>query len=118
MRLKIVSDNPSAILSATLPVKPSVTTTSVLGLSNIVFPSIKLKFLKRGDISPAAILTRLLPFSSSSPTFKREIVGSFFAVMNLENDAPMIAKSLRCSGFAFIVAPKSRKTTFSPLYAG
>ncbi len=104
---------PSPVFSATLPVKPSVTTTSVVPAA-MSWPSTKpwncgpIWLARR--IS-AASRTVSSPFISSDPTFSRPMVGAVRPSTVRANTSPMTANSTRLRASQCTLAPRSSITT-------
>src|SRR5665213_60730 len=110
---------PSAVLSATLPVKPSVTTTSTVP-SEISSPSTKPQN-SMGRVTLrnicAAPRTASLPFTSSAPTLRMPTVGRSRPRTARANASPITAKSTSWSASVPILAPTS-STTLCPRLVG
>ena len=104
---------PSPVFSATLPVKPSVTITSVVPAA-MSWPSTKpwncgAIWLAR---STSAAWRRLSsPFCSSEPTFSRPMLGAVRPSTVRANTSPMIANSTRLRASQATLAPRSSITT-------
>ena len=104
---------PSPVFSATLPVNPSVTTTSVVPAA-MSWPSTKpwncgpIWLARR--IS-AASRTVSSPFSSSDPTFSRPMVGAVSPSTVRANTSPITANSTRLRTSHCTLAPRSSMTT-------
>src|SRR5580698_969118 len=110
---------PSAVLSATLPVKPSVTMTSTVP-SAMSSPSTKPQnsigslALRRICAAPR---TASLPFTSSAPTFRMPTVGRSSPRIARAKASPMTAKSTSCCASLATLAPTS-STTLCPRLVG
>ena len=104
---------PSAILSATLPVKPSVTTTSATPSVTSVPSTKPLKSIGRplSRSIAAAPRTTSSPLPSSVPTLSSATRGLATPRMTRAKTSPMTANWNRCSAVQSTLAPRSRTTT-------
>ena len=111
---------PSAVFSAILPVKPSVTNDVDGALAEIVAFDEAVVAEVRQVVSrstrPAA-LTSSRPLISSTPTLSRPTVGVSMSNTMRAIAAPITARSIRCCASAPIVAPTS-STIDSPRIVG
>src|SRR5919201_3667987 len=115
----ISSETPSMSLSTTLPVKPSVTTTSALPAGNSLPSTLPTKSkvspsAKRSRSAACASTTSGVPFVSSSPIDSRPTVGRSIPSTTCASAAPMKPNCTRCSGRTSTLAPTSTIVTGCP----
>src|SRR6266540_1815794 len=101
---------PSRSLSVTLPVKPSVTTTSAAPRSRSRPSVLPPKLRSLAASSACASSVNWLPFSASSPIESRRTSGLRTSRISSAKTAPMCANWSRSLGRASAFAPESMRT--------
>ena len=112
-------DTPSISFSATLPVKPSVTTTSATPLVRSFPCTLPTNVIAdepaaRSASAAFASITSCVPRSCSSPFDSSPTRGRSTPQTNRASAAPMNANCTRCSGRTVTFAPRSRRVTGLP----
>ena len=111
---------PSAVLSATLPVKPSATitlTSPFISWLPSIYPLNSKSWLFLWFNCWYVSLIISLPLISSDPIFSRASLALSSGNRDLKSEDPIIEKSIKFFGLHSILAPKS-KTTLNPFLLG
>ena len=111
MRLKNADAQPSRSFSATLPVKPSVTTTSAVFLSRSRPSTLPTKFKPEPASNSCAARASSLPLLSSSPMFSSPTLGDATPSTVRAYAEPSTPNSSRFSGRQSALAPESSSST-------
>ena len=99
-RVEQGADRPLDALSATLPVKPSVTRTSAAPSRTSRPSALPRKSRSDAASSSCASSVSRLPFSGSSPIERRRTSGAAMPRISSAKTAPIVANWSRCSGAA------------------
>src|SRR5919108_4853281 len=114
---RTVREVPSSTFSATLPVKPSLTTTSAVAAGRSNPSTLPTKLNGPPCSRSPASRTSGVPLPCSSPTDSSPTRGLATPTTASMNAAPMWANWTRCSGRTSTLAPQSRSNT-GPLGTG